>query len=138
MGILNYISGDTHFKRKFKQSGDLHTTNDTTISPNTKFIFNLDERYIPYDEAIIVNLDTDNDCSIFINGTEQNILPSGNRAKLDGYNIRQLAVLNNGSATIAINKIQVTYRYTGIRGEKIKNNASTILQGAFNLKGLLK
>lgn len=136
MTWLNNVPIATDKRRLFKQSGDLYVENTTSIASSAKYIFDLDSRYIPYDEAIIVNLDTSNDCMIFINQHHKHSLPAGNRATLNGYNIRDLMVQNNGSSTISTSKIQVTYRYTGSQGEAIKQKASGALNVVWGLKSV--
>lgn len=105
-------------KRRFKVSPLFSTSNNTQIAVGQKFIFTLDERFIPYDDILMVNLSSE-DCTIQINGADNQPLPRGNRANLDFKTIRQLAVVNNGTATITANQIKVNYRNTGHEGRDI-------------------
>lgn len=120
----------TNTKRMFKDSGQLTLTNSTEITAGATYVFNLDERFIPYDEATIVNLNSDNDTIIKINSKYTSSLPKGNQIELNGHNITQIWIINNGATTINANEIFLTYRHTGNEGKlklsKIQNSLGLV------------
>lgn len=117
----------TRIKRQFKDSGTLVLRNTSSIGSGEVYDFVLDERFIQYDDVTAINLNSDNDCTIFINGLGiQQPLPKGTSTPLNHSAIRTIRVKNNGSGSISINEIEIYYRHTSSEGESKISKASTI------------
>lgn len=127
-------------RRIFKDSGYLELTNTTTITTNGKYGFILDERFKPYDEILVVNLNPTADARIRINGNQLTYpLPAGNKAHITDLWIRDVDIENITSTTISANEIKLFYRCTGKEGKRIIERTSTAGNLAFGIstiKGL--
>ncbi len=126
--------GISNLKRQFKDSGQLTISNSQEILTTQVYVFTLDERFKPYDEATLVNLNSDNDVIILINNRHKSTLPAGNQTTLSGHNITDLRVINNGSTTINAEEIVLQYRHTNSEGKKKLGTISTAFGIAGNLK----
>lgn len=95
--------------RKLRGSGYFRTTNSSTIISGGTFTFTLDDRFKPYDDVVVVNLNSDNDCNLELNWGIKQPLPKGNSINIDTPT-ENLKVENNGSGTISVDEIEVYYR----------------------------
>ena len=122
-------------QRQFRDSGYLFLQNTSTITSGGKIALLVDERFVPYDDVKIINLDDNNDCTVTINGSMKQPLPKGMEIQIN-YLVRDIEITNNGSSTIAVNKIQMFYRNTGHTGKaKLQTLKTGVEFGAF-LRGL--
>ncbi len=119
-------------KRQFKNSGQL-TLYSPEITTGSSHTFVLDSRFVPYDEAMLVNLNSNNDCIVTVNGHHKSTLPKGSQVDLNGYNVTQITVLNSGASTINANEIILHYRHTGREG---KNKLAKLQTGVSVASGL--
>lgn len=96
-------------KRSLRGSNYLVVRNSSVLAPNKSIVFTLDERFKPYDDVLIMNLDYDNDCTVTANYNFQQPLPKGNSLKID-FPCEVITIKNNGSTNISINGLEVYYR----------------------------
>ena len=127
MGIHN-------LSRQFKNSGQLTLYNESEILSSNIYVFDLDQRFIPYDEATITNLNSDSDVTILINNKHKSSLPAGNQTILNGHNITDIRIINDGATTITQNQIVLQYRHTNSEGMKKVETIKTAFGIAGNLK----
>lgn len=123
--------------RKFKDSGYFEDKNTSAIVSGALFIPTLDARFKPYDDILIVNLNSDNDVEVNVNDLSNQILPKANNLQLNQI-VRILRLKNIGETTINANEIRIFYRYTGYRGEQLKQKASTGLNLGMQLIRTIK
>ena len=119
--------------RQFRDSGQLSTSNSSIITAGSLFIFDLDERFIPYDDVLIINLNSTNDCTIKINQIHEHPLPAGNKVSINSKNVTQIMVINNGTTSISANEIKVFYRNTGHEGKTMLEKGGSILNAVGNI-----
>lgn len=111
----------TNLKRKFRGSAYLNTSNSDAVTTLSKVFFDLDDRFKPYNEVQIINLNEDNDCLITINHIQQIILPAGNSEKIT-IPVSTIEIQNIGTTTINANELRCFYRNDGFQGKDIMNN----------------
>lgn len=128
------IRRKTQIKRMFKDSGELNLVNTASISPSSVYVFQLDERFKPYDEATLFNYSETNDATIKINSRHSIPFPKKNQAILNGHNINTLFVINNGSTDIAIGEVKLSYRHTAKEGNQALDKAKSIISVGGSLK----
>lgn len=121
-------------RRAFKESPTLSESNASTISQNDFFVVSLDERFIPYDFAEIINQSTTSDVTLFVNQTQQFKIPKGNKRTISDRIIRDLRIRNDSATDVSIGNIQVIYRKTSKQGEDLiaKGSAAINIAGALS------
>lgn len=122
-------------ERKFKDSGVFTVKNETTLVAQGQYVFPLDDRFSPYDDLLITNLNSDSDCTITINNRHTTPLAKGTTVTIDNENVRDVRIKNDGSDTIAINELIVQYRHTGKEGRSKVKLASEIASIGSLVKG---
>lgn len=100
---------NSYTPRALRGSKYFDASNTSTILANGVFTFTLDERFKPYNEVIVVNLNTENDCKVKVNWGHEIILPKSNSITID-IPTENLEVISLGSTTIAVGEIKIQYR----------------------------
>lgn len=118
--------------RDFKDSGYYYLTNSSTIASGDFYDPIFDDRYENYDDVLITNLDTSNDCEVKVNYGETHILPAGNSLQLNQL-VVDLKIKNIGSTTISASGIRIQYRNTGYKKQSLIEKGTKIAQGIFFL-----
>jgi hypothetical protein len=111
-------------RRMFKDSGYLYLNNLTAILPSADYFFTLDERFIPYDDILAVNLNSDNDCEITINYNFKFPLPKGTQTN-PSVPARTIKITNKGLTQISVEEIEIYYRNTGHKGQEALSKLNT-------------
>jgi len=122
--------------RTFKDSGEIILTNSTEILSNKIYVFEIDERFKPYEKISIINNSIE-DISVTSNykNNFSFIVPSGNQRILDIV-AEDIRIKNKGLTTISANQINLNIRHTGEREkDKIKEKLQIVSQIAM-LKNL--
>lgn len=83
--------------------------NTASIASGATYHFDLDDRFEPYNDLLITNLDKNNNYTLTINGTIKFPLPKGNKAKID-FPVRDISATNDGSTTTSAAQINIYYR----------------------------
>jgi len=118
----------TYVPRIIRGSGYQTTSNSLAIASGDSYNFTLDQRFIPYDDVLVVNLNSNNDCQLDINYGRKQPLPKGTNLKTD-IPIKALRITNNGSTQIEVNEIEVYYRALSKKPQ--------LIQGAFTIGGIV-
>jgi len=112
--------------RTFKDSGNIPLSNTSTIIAGDIFVFDLDERFIPYNQVSIINNSTE---LIAVSFTSENIfktlIPAGNQ-RVFNIPFENLRIKNlDGTNTVAVDEIVLDLRNDGHEGRKIIDQAKT-------------
>lgn len=112
---------------------ELTDTNPVLIASQDFHVFDIDERYEPYDELVMINNSDTSDCEVTINFSVKRFL--SRRTSLN-YNqpFRDVRVQNIGSLTINPDEIIIYYRHHSKKSSLI-NNASNLVAGIGFLRG---
>ena len=127
-------------KRIFKNSSYFEISNSTSISSNETYVFVLEDKFIPYDDVLIINLNSDNDCTAKINFNQAIPVPRGNKAQIN-IPVESISLTNDGDTTISANEIKIYYKATGSQGKDLSNKISKGINVAGSLsliKGFFK
>ena len=115
--------------RIYKDSGNITLTNSTTIISDGIYIFNVDDRFKPYEQiAVINNSDEDIGLSSNYKNDFKFIIPSGDQRIIDIV-VEDLRIKNKGTTTINADEIIINIRHTGQREKTIlKDKLETFSQ----------
>jgi len=119
------------YKRRYRDSGNIILSNDSSVTSNSIFVFDVDDRFKPYEQISIIN-NSSSDIAVCSNyKTDFSIIvPKGNQRILDIV-IEDLRFKNLGTDTITANQIKANIRHTGNREkDKIKDKIQMISQVA--------
>lgn len=114
-------------KRKFKDTGYLTDKNNSILASDSYYVVQLDDRFKPYNDCKIINLNSDNDCEITINQHSVQICPKGNEIQINQKIIGHLKIKNIGTSNISANQIRVFYRNDGFEGRAIIESATKLV-----------
>lgn len=133
---MTNIIQDIHLKRRdFKDSGYL-TLSNASLTSGSIFSPIFDDRFEPYDDVLIINLDTANDLEVTVNFNQVQICPYGDKLQINQV-VQDIRIKNLGSSTISANNIKVLYRNTGYRGKDLLNKGSKVLLALSNLRSFI-
>ena len=136
MSIFNLIPSQ-NLRRALKDSGTLQAKNSSSIASGATINIPLSEKW-DYDECLIVNLNSDNDATITINGSIKNPLPKGTTTNLSNQSVKTIQITNNGSTTINANEIEVYYQHTGRKELNQLNTYANTGSFVLNLFGAIR
>lgn len=112
--------------RVMKDSGYLNTSNTGTISATTgREVLILDDRFKPYNDVVIQNLNTSSDVTAKINFNFSIKVPKGNQITVQ-VPVSHIEIINDGSTAISANEIFVNYRNDGHRGREALSTVSKL------------
>lgn len=109
--------------RRFK-SFESSQTNNKEIENNSDFVFDIDQRFAPWDIVEVTNLDPTNDCIAIKNFSQKEILPAGNTIILRSVN--ELTIRNLGGSTISVDKIRLYLEHQSRKNELINKGLSAL------------
>jgi len=115
--------------RTFKDSGNLVLKNTSAIAISGVFVFDVDERFKPYEDITIIN-NSDEEIGLSHNYKMdfQEVIPAGTTRTLNLV-AEDIRIKNNGSAEISINSITLNLRHSGEREKKkINDGLQTLSQ----------
>lgn len=113
--------------RTFKDSGEIVLSNTTTISACCIFVFDVDERFKPYNQVSIIN-NSDSDITLSSNygNSYDFLIPKGNQRILDIIT-EDIRIKNEEATLINIGEIKLNIRNDGTREkEKIKSKLNIL------------
>jgi len=115
--------------RTFKDSGNLNLINPSIIAVNGVYVFNVDDRFKPYETATISNSST-SDIKVGINyKNDFNFLVLAGDTRTLNIPFEDIRLKNVGASQIEINEIQITMRHTGeVEKNKISNKLQIVSQ----------
>jgi len=125
-------------QRKYRDSGEKVVTNTQEVTADNIFIFDIDNRFKPYNQVSIIN-NSNSDIGVSFNYKNDFsfLIPKGNQRILNII-CQDVRFKNLGTDTILSNQIKLTIRHDGVREkQKITNNIQTISQVA-NIIRLIK
>ena len=112
--------------RKYRDSGYLVLTNDNSLAPNDILVFDVDERFKPYDEVSVTN-NSSQDIGVGYNYNNdfRFLVPAGTNRILD-VSSKDIRIKNNGTGTINADEIKLNLRHSGeVEKSKVKGFIST-------------
>jgi hypothetical protein len=93
--------------RKYKDK-EFFSLNSTTITAGSSYFFDLDDRYKPYDYALITNASSQ-DIKVITNFSQSQICNGNDNLIINRKISDHIQIINLGSSTINANEISITY-----------------------------
>ena len=115
--------------RTFKDSGNINVINLSIITVNGIYVFNVDDRFKPYESSVISNSSA-SDIKVGINyKNDFNFLVLAGDTRTLNIPFEDIRLKNVGASQIEINEVQITMRHTGeVEKNKISNKLQIVSQ----------